>query len=112
MPGVDVVDVFREKHPDRRAYYSWFAKGKPQGADWASVDYALMERSLVENVVDIIYLEDPQERAHSDQAPFLLVMKDMDALNTIPQGAQGIGATMSQIQPGEPHTSHMERTGG
>ena len=45
--------MFREKYPNKKAY-SWFAKGKPQGSDYLRVDYALLERSLGGNVVDII----------------------------------------------------------
>ena len=74
IPTVGVVDIFRELYPDVKAY-SWFAKGKPRGADCARVDYALVENSLRENVVDIAYLEDPQERAHSDHSPLILTMK-------------------------------------
>ncbi|KAI0347284.1 DNase I-like protein [Trametopsis cervina] len=77
IPGINVVDIFRDRHGDRRAY-SWFAKGKPQGTDCARVDYALVERSLVEKVEEIEYLEDPSERAHSDHAPILLVLRDMN----------------------------------
>ncbi|KAI0832406.1 Endonuclease/exonuclease/phosphatase [Trametes gibbosa] len=74
IPGLDVVDVFRELHPDTAAY-SWFAKGKPQGKDCSRVDYALVERSLKDSAVDMTYFEEPQERGHSDHAPFLLTLK-------------------------------------
>ncbi|KAI0677610.1 hypothetical protein C8Q78DRAFT_961708 [Trametes maxima] len=76
IPGLDVVDVFRELCPDKRVY-SWFAKGKQQGKDCSRVDYALVESSLRENVVDMVYLENPDDRAHSDHLPLLLTMKDL-----------------------------------
>ena len=77
IPVLDVVDVYRTLHGDQPAF-SWFAKGKPQGADAARVDYALVQRPLVDHVVESVYLEEPQERAHSDHAPFVLVLRDMD----------------------------------
>ncbi|KAI0375626.1 DNase I-like protein [Pilatotrama ljubarskyi] len=90
IPGLDVVDVFRELHPDTKAY-SWFAKGKPQGKDCARVDYALVESSLRDNVVDLAYLQDPQDRGHSDHAPLLLTMRGMSELGHIaePSNANG-----------------------
>ena len=33
-------------------------------------------------MADIEYLDNPNERAHSDHAPVLLVMKDMDKLDS------------------------------
>lgn len=81
IPGAKVVDIFRHLHGDRKAF-SWFAKGKPQGTDCARVDYALVERSLVERVVESEYLDDPKERAHSDHAPVWLVLRDMDPLDS------------------------------
>lgn len=77
IPVLNLKDVFRVLHGDQPAF-SWFAKGKPQGADAARVDYALVEQPLVDHVVESTYLEDPQERAHSDHAPFVLVLRDMD----------------------------------
>ena len=88
------MDVFRAQYPDVKAY-SWFAKGKPQGTDCARVDYALVDRNLEENVVDITYLEDLQERGHSDHAPLLLTMKDMHALDTASHGLQAIESTIN-----------------
>ena len=61
--------------------YSWFAKGKPQGTDCARVDYVLVDRNLEENIGDVTYLEDLQEKGHSDHALLLLTMKDMHALD-------------------------------
>lgn len=87
IPGLNVVDVFRERHPDRVSF-SWFAKGRPQGKDCARVDYALVQRELVRSVLDIRYLEDPEERAHSDHAPLILVM-DATGLNITHSALQG-----------------------
>lgn len=81
--GLNVVDIFREVHGDKKGF-SWFARGVPQGKDCARVDYALVERTLVDRVVQTEYLEDPKERAHSDHAPVLLVLKDMDKLTPAP----------------------------
>ncbi|KAH9943451.1 uncharacterized protein BXZ73DRAFT_40632 [Epithele typhae] len=69
--------VFRELHPNVKAY-SWFAKGKPQGSDRSRVDYALVDSRSKENVVEMTYLEDPQERWHSDHAPFVLTVNSME----------------------------------
>ncbi|KAJ3553285.1 hypothetical protein NM688_g3697 [Phlebia brevispora] len=77
IPEAKVADVFRHIHGDKRSF-SWFAKGKPQGEDCARVDYALVERAIVDRVVHMEYLEDPKERAHSDHAPLLLELKDMN----------------------------------
>lgn len=79
IPQAAVVDIFRERHGDKNEF-SWFAKGKPQGTDCARVDYALVDRRLIGNVVESAYLEDPQERAHSDHAPVLLRLRDMDRI--------------------------------
>ncbi|TFY68692.1 hypothetical protein EVJ58_g852 [Rhodofomes roseus] len=79
IAGLDVVDVYRTLHGDRSAL-SWFAKGKPQGSDAARVDYALVERSIANRVTESEYFQDPEERAHSDHAPFILALRDMDSL--------------------------------
>lgn len=47
MPGLDVVDAFRELHPDERRY-TWFNRMARHRLDAARVDYALVSRSLVE----------------------------------------------------------------
>ncbi|KZT57083.1 DNase I-like protein [Calocera cornea HHB12733] len=47
IPQAGVVDVFRHVHGGEKGY-SWFAKGKPVGRDCARVDYALVDRRLVE----------------------------------------------------------------
>lgn len=99
IPALDVVDVYRTLHGDRPAF-SWFAKGKPQGADAARVDYALVERPLIDHVVESMYLEDLQERAHSDHAPFVLLLRDMDS---IPRPTAQNDTTQQEAQPAASH---------
>ncbi|KAI0092842.1 Endonuclease/exonuclease/phosphatase [Irpex rosettiformis] len=84
IPGANVVDIFREVHGDCLVF-SWFAKGKPQGADCARVDYALVERTLISRVLETGYLEDSGERAHSDHAPVWLALQDMHNLDISPR---------------------------
>lgn len=79
IPGANVVDVFRHIHGDKHGF-SWFAKGKLPGQDCARVDYALVEHTIVDRVERIEYLEDPKERAHSDHAPVLLELRDMNGI--------------------------------
>ncbi|KAI0081762.1 hypothetical protein K474DRAFT_1587184 [Panus rudis PR-1116 ss-1] len=76
IPRAKVSDIFRMIHGEKRSF-SWFAKGKPQGQDGARVDYALVETTLRDHVVDSQYLENPEERAHSDHAPLLLTLRNM-----------------------------------
>ena len=76
IPGANVVDIYRELYGNRKTF-SWFAKGKPQGEDCARVDYALVERSLLDRVVSMEYFDEPSERAHSDHAPCVLILKNM-----------------------------------
>lgn len=106
IPVLDVVDVYRTLHGDRSAF-SWFAKGKPQGADAARVDYALVERPLVDHVVDSIYLEDPQERAHSDHAPFLLLLRDMDNISRPAVQNDTAQPTADASTTSQPHESSV-----
>ncbi|TCD69669.1 hypothetical protein EIP91_006686 [Steccherinum ochraceum] len=79
IPGADVVDIYRELHGDRRAF-SWFAKGVPQGEDCSRVDYALVESGLKDRVAMMEYLDRPEERAHSDHAPWVMDMRGMDSV--------------------------------
>ncbi|KAI0921140.1 hypothetical protein AcW1_004784 [Taiwanofungus camphoratus] len=76
IPRLHLVDAYRQVHGDRLAS-SWFAKGKPQGADCARVDYALAQRTLMDRVVEILHCEDTSERAHSGHAPLVLTLRDM-----------------------------------
>jgi exodeoxyribonuclease-3 len=69
IPSLDVVDVFRELHPDARSYtwFNRFARGRQ--LDAARVDYALLSRSLLPCVIDAAIDERPAQRFHSDHAP-------------------------------------------
>jgi exodeoxyribonuclease-3 len=74
MPALDVVDAFRELHPDRRAY-TWFNRLAPPGKlDAARVDFALVSRALLANVQRAEVLAEPTERFHSDHAPVELLI--------------------------------------
>lgn len=97
IPALDVVDVYRAVHGNRPAF-SWFAKGKPQGTDCARVDYALIHRSLLDRVIETTYLEDSTERAHSDHAPLILTLRDMDKL---PPWDSGIPLTGTDLFVGQ-----------
>jgi exodeoxyribonuclease III len=68
LPALDVVDAFRELHPDERAY-TWFAK-RSVPLDAARVDYALVSRSLMPKVRAATI--DPSLRAGSDHAPIAI----------------------------------------
>lgn len=76
MPALDVVDVFRELHPERRAY-TWFNRLTPPGKlDAARVDFALIARALVPHVSRAEIYEEETDRFHSDHAPLELVLAD------------------------------------
>jgi len=70
MPSLDLVDVYRELHPEARAY-TWFARKRT--LDAARVDYFLISRSLLPRVVEAEILED---RRGSDHAPITLRLND------------------------------------
>jgi exodeoxyribonuclease-3 len=67
MPALDVVDAFRELHPDARAY-TWFNK-RSRALDAARVDFALVSRSLMPRIVSASIDQRPAARAGSDHAP-------------------------------------------
>jgi len=73
MPMLDVVDVFRERHPDARAY-TWFNR-RSRRLDAARVDYVLVSRSLAPRVVAATIEDDPALRAHSDHAPVAIELE-------------------------------------
>lgn len=74
MPALDVVDAFRELHPERRAY-TWFNRLAPPGKlDAARVDFALISRALLPQVVRAEIFEEETQRFHSDHAPVELVL--------------------------------------
>jgi exodeoxyribonuclease III len=73
MPALDVVDVYRERHPAQRAY-TWFSRSAARYGrlDAARVDYALISRSLVPHVVSVGIASEPGLRFGSDHAPISL----------------------------------------
>lgn len=76
VPRMGVVDVWRKMNgPDARAY-SWFAHNVPQGQDCARVDYALVDKELMERgaVRECVYLMGKEHRVWSDHAPIKLVL--------------------------------------
>jgi exodeoxyribonuclease-3 len=73
MPSLDVVDVFREQHPDARAY-TWFHPRAQTRLDAARVDFALASRALLPRLRSGIEAA-PDARAGSDHAPFWLELE-------------------------------------
>jgi exodeoxyribonuclease III len=70
MPTLDVVDVFREQHPDARSY-TWFNVRARTRLDAARVDFVLASRALMPRVQSGIEAE-PDVRPGSDHAPVWL----------------------------------------
>jgi exodeoxyribonuclease-3 len=70
MPKLDVVDVFREQHPDARAY-TWFHPRARTRLDAARVDFVLASRALLPRLRTGIDA-DPDARPGSDHAPVWL----------------------------------------
>jgi exodeoxyribonuclease-3 len=74
MPALDVVDAFRELHPEQRAF-TWFNRAaRPGTLDAARVDFALVSRALLPEVREATILDEPTQRFHSDHAPVGLVL--------------------------------------
>jgi exodeoxyribonuclease III len=74
MPALDVVDAFRELHPEERAF-TWFNRAaRPGTLDAARVDFALVSRSLLPDVREATIFAEPTQRFHSDHAPVGLVL--------------------------------------
>lgn len=72
IPALDLVDAFRELHPDARRY-TWFNRLAPPGTlDAARVDYALISRRLLPHVRAAEICDDVADRFGSDHAPLLL----------------------------------------
>jgi len=67
LGGLDLVDVFRERHPDARAY-TWFNK-RARRLDAARVDFMLASRPLAANVTDCGIDDHADARPGSDHAP-------------------------------------------
>lgn len=72
MPALDVVDVFRELHPDAKKY-TWFNR-RAKKLDAARVDFALVSRSLLPRVVEADIDERPEARLASDHAPLWVTL--------------------------------------
>jgi exodeoxyribonuclease III len=71
IPELDLIDVFRELHPDERKY-TWF-NPRSRSLDAARVDYALISRALADRVVAADIEEDA--RRPSDHAPIWLTLR-------------------------------------
>ena len=72
VAGLDVVDVFRTLHPDTRAY-TWFHRRSSRAKlDAARVDFALLSRSRMPDVVEATIDEHHVGRLGSDHAPIHL----------------------------------------
>ena len=70
IPLLDVVDIWRELHPEERGY-TWFRKNA-RYLDAARVDAMLVSRGLVKNVTRAEILGDDLDRRGSDHAPITL----------------------------------------
>lgn len=79
MPGMGVVDYFRHTYGTSARAYSWFPKGVKQGkgnyTNCARVDYALVHRGMLDNILDMKYCEEEDDRMHSDHGPFVLRLR-------------------------------------
>ena len=75
VDGLDLVDVFRECHPDTRAY-TWFNKRARGGRlDAARVDFVLASGALAPRVIACGIDETPDARPGSDHAPFWVALE-------------------------------------
>ena len=69
LPSLDLVDPFRERHPELRAF-TWFNRqARGERLDAARVDYVLLSRSLLAAVREIGIHDAASERFGSDHAP-------------------------------------------
>jgi exodeoxyribonuclease-3 len=74
MHGLDLVDAWRELHPDA-CQYTWFnRRASPARPDAARVDFALVDRHLMPRVLAIEIDDAPGARAGSDHAPVSLTL--------------------------------------
>jgi len=73
MPTLDVVDVFRELHPDVKKY-TW-RNERSRILDAARVDYALVSRSMLPRVVSAD-IDEKVTRFASDHAPLSVEWRD------------------------------------
>ena len=67
IPSLDLVDIFRELHPEERAY-TWFNR-RSRTLDAARVDFTLVSRGLVERVESAGIRAEKALRFGSDHAP-------------------------------------------
>lgn len=76
LPQLDLVDVFRELHPELRKY-TWFQRTAARYGrlDAARVDYALLSRSLLSNVREADVAHEQVFALGSDHAPLWLTME-------------------------------------
>lgn len=73
--GLDLVDILRERNPELRAY-TWFNRRARSGRlDAARVDFALLSRSLADDVIDVGIDPDPEARPGSDHAPLWVSLR-------------------------------------
>lgn len=70
LPGLDVVDVWRERHPEARQY-TWFRRGGAR-LDAARVDYALVSKKILPRVSAAEIHDAPEARFSSDHAPITI----------------------------------------
>lgn len=69
IPGLELVDVFRQLHPSARSY-TWFnRRAAPGRLDAARVDFALISSALMPHVRDAGIWQAPELRFRSDHAP-------------------------------------------
>ncbi|HEY2366887.1 MAG TPA: endonuclease/exonuclease/phosphatase family protein [Polyangiaceae bacterium] len=73
MPTLDVVDVFRELHPDAKKY-TW-RNDRARALDAARVDYALVSRSMLPRIVSAD-IDENVTRFASDHAPLSVEWRD------------------------------------
>jgi exodeoxyribonuclease-3 len=72
VEGLELVDVFRQLHPDMRAYTWFHRRSRPGRLDAARVDFALLSRSRMPDVVEATIDEQYANRFGSDHAPIHL----------------------------------------
>jgi len=76
VDGLGLVDVFRARHPEARAY-TWFNRRARGGRlDAARVDFALVDPSIEAAVTDVGIDQDPDARTGSDHAPLWVTLSD------------------------------------
>lgn len=68
VEGLELVDAFRERYPDARAY-TWFNRRSRHRLDAARVDFALLDRALLPRLSATGIDADPAARPGSDHAP-------------------------------------------